>query len=518
MKILLVHAYFLDLDEAERKVMKPYPPLGVLYLCAYLKQHGHEVAVFDGTFQSPGDFKPMVDRFAPRVVGFYANMMTRHNVLRLRAQIEDPAIRIVAGGPDPPHYAEDYLDRGFDAVVVGEGEPTMSQWLQHLDEPDKWDAIEGLVFRRDGATRHTPSRQPRAPLDDYPLPDRAAIDLNAYLDCWEKHHGMRPMSLITSRGCPYRCTWCSHTVYGHSLRKRSPENVLGEIQAMHEHYRFDHYWFADDVFTIQIPWVFRFRDLMKEHPDLIRPFETISRADRLTPEVVAALADLRCFRLWVGAESGSQRLLDNMKRGVTRGQVQAAVTMLRDAGIQTGMFFMWGFRGEAFGDVLDTVSLAAACRPETVLTTIAYPIKGTAFYHELATAGIIGATPAFDTGTDRDTAILGQPGRDLYAIATLTSSLQIDGHRADLVILKAARAHAAFEGRTKINQHDILLATELAIPHRLKRGPFADAQMSMSALGDQLDQVMSEWGEGDEAAEDSAQEGEEQAAKKKASP
>lgn len=108
--------------------------------------------------------------------------------------------------------------------------------------------------------------------------------------------------------------------------------------------------------------------------------------------------------------------------------------------------------------------------------------------------------------------------RDLYAIATLTSSLQIDGHRADLVILKAARAHAAFDGRKTITPHDILLATELAIPHRLKRGPFADAQMSMAGLGDQLEQVMSEWGEGDEADEDQAQEGDQQAAKKKASP
>ena len=108
--------------------------------------------------------------------------------------------------------------------------------------------------------------------------------------------------------------------------------------------------------------------------------------------------------------------------------------------------------------------------------------------------------------------------RDLYAIATLTSSLQIDGHRGDLVILKAARAHAAFEGRTRINANDILLAAELAIPHRLKRGPFTDAQMSMAALGDQLEQVMSEWGEGDEVSDDTAQEGEEQDAKKKASP
>jgi Mg-chelatase subunit ChlI len=107
--------------------------------------------------------------------------------------------------------------------------------------------------------------------------------------------------------------------------------------------------------------------------------------------------------------------------------------------------------------------------------------------------------------------------RDLYSIATLTSSLKIDGHRADLVILKAARAQAAFDGRRQINHNDILLATELAIPHRLKRGPFTDAQMSMSTLEEQLNQVMSEWGEGDEIGE-VGEDGDQQAVKKKVNP
>ena len=108
--------------------------------------------------------------------------------------------------------------------------------------------------------------------------------------------------------------------------------------------------------------------------------------------------------------------------------------------------------------------------------------------------------------------------RDLYAIATLTSSLHIDGHRAELVILKTARAHAAYHGRPRITQEDILLAAELAIPHRLKRGPFTDATMSMDAMGDQLDQVMSEWSEGDDASGADADSEEQQAAKKKVSP
>ncbi len=426
MKLLLVHAYHLALDEAERAVMKPYPPLGPLYLSAYLKEQGHEVQVYDGTFQRPEDFTTRLAHFKPEVVGFYANMMTRHQVLRLRREIRDPKIRVVVGGPDPPYYAESYLERGFEVVIAGEGERPFSSWLEHIDDPDHWPSIEGLIFHREGQVVRTAPQKPNLSLDRLPLPDRKAIDLEAYLNCWERHHGARPISLITSRGCPYRCTWCSHNVFGYSLRKRSPQHVLQELEWLRRHYRFDHYWFADDVFTIKHPWLFEMRDLLRAHPDLALPFECISRADRLTPEIVAALREMRCARLWVGAESGSQRLLDLMQRGVTREQVIQAIGWLKAAGIETGMFFMWGFMDEGFQDVLDTVSLVEACAPDTALTTLAYPIKGTVFHQALADGGQLGDDPPFEAGTDRNIPIRSQPARPLYDLANrmLHSALQ----------------------------------------------------------------------------------------------
>ena len=416
MKILLAHAYCLALDQAEREVMKPYPPLGILYLSAYLKQKGHEVVVFDGTFAEPNAFVAVHRAFQPEAIGFYANMMSRRRVLALRAMIGDDA-PVAVGGPDPPQYADAYLDHGFDVVITGEGERPMTAWLEHTRDRDAWSAIEGLIFRRDGQTVHAPAQKPEVPLDDLPLPDRGAIDLEAYLSYWERHHGVRPISLITSRGCPYRCTWCSHNVYGYSLRKRSPEAVIEEMAWLAEHYRFDQYWFADDVFTIQPKWVLQLRDLLAQRPELRKPFECISRADRLTEPLVAALREMNCFRLWVGAESGSQRLLDLMKRRVTRDQVLQAMTWLREAGVETGMFFMWGFMDESYEDVLQTVDLAARCRPDIALTTIAYPIKGTVFHQNLQESGLILEEIAFSEGSDRDTRIKGQPGADLYRYA-----------------------------------------------------------------------------------------------------
>ncbi len=417
MKVLLTHAYFLELDPAERKVMKPYPPLGLLYLSAWLKRAGHEVQVFDGSFLRPEDFTAVFHRFQPDVVGFYANMMTRRNVLRLREAIGDAKVRVAVGGPDPPHYAEEYLRRGFDAVIIGEGERPFERWLAAIDDRAAWRNIEGLAFLEDGVVTRTPPQKPDTPLAAFPMPDRGAIDIDAYLDCWERHHGCRPINLITSRGCPFQCTWCSHNVYGYSLRRREPAAVIAEMEWIHQRYRVDRYWFADDVFTIQYPWIFELRDLLARRPELRRPFECIARADRLRPDIVQALTDMACRRVWVGAESGSQRLLDAMKRGVKRDRVIEAVRGLRAAGVETGMFFMWGFKDEVYADVLATVDLAAACSPDIALTTLAYPIKGTRFHRELADGGRLGAEPDFGSGSDRDIAILGQPGMDVYAHA-----------------------------------------------------------------------------------------------------
>lgn len=432
MKLLLVHPYFLAEDPAEHQVMRPYPPLGLLYLSAYVKQHSDwEVGIFDGTFKQVPDFAKEVARFEPDVIGFYANMMTRRFLLKLLEWVPDKVFTVV-GGPDVRHYASQYLDQGIKVTIFGEGEERLVKVLDALDQPQRLLHIDGIAYRdpQSGETTTQADQKPSRDLASYPLPDRRAIDLNRYLDCWEKHHGVRPISLITSRGCPYRCTWCAHHVFGYSLRKRPVYHVLEEMEWLAQHYQFDHYWFADDVFTIQPKWVSELADALQAKPHLLKPFECISRADRLNANVIEDLERLQCSRVWVGAESGSQRLLDLMKRGVTREQVINSVSLLRQAGIETGMFFMWGFDDETLEDIEATIDLAQTCQPDLALTTVAYPIKGTAFFDSLAQRNLV-TEVGFTHGTDRDTKIGGQRSKTTYAWASklLQSRLKLAGSR-----------------------------------------------------------------------------------------
>ena len=245
-------------------------------------------------------------------------------------------------------YADEFLDAGADAVVIGEGEITLESLIPalHTSGPHRLHDVEGVVFRdeHNRTVRNAPRTQIRD-LDAQPFPDREAIDLQRYVDTWRTHHGMGSVSLITARGCPYTCKWCSHAVFGNTHRRRSPQNVVAEMEQIVERYRPDQVWYADDVFTIHRTWTLQYASLLKER-GIHMPFECISRADRMDETIIQALANMGCYRLWIGSESGSQRILDAMQRRTAVQDVQAKVRLLKKAGIEVGMFIMLGYEGE----------------------------------------------------------------------------------------------------------------------------------------------------------------------------
>ncbi len=414
MDLLLTHGYCLEEDPAERAVMRPYPPLGILYLSSHLKQKGFEVQVFDTTFRTLSDFEATINAQRPKVVGIYVNLMTRQNVLRMIGMLRKIGATVIVGGPEPVNYAQEYLDRGADVVVSGEGELTMEALLPHLARHglNQLETVAGIVYRDpNGLARATAERPKIVNLDDQPFPDRDAIDLRQYMRAWKTHHGQSSVSLITARGCPFKCNWCSHSVFGHSHRRRSPENVAAEVALIRETYAPDLLWYADDVFTIHRKWFFRYAELLTER-GLITPFETISREDRLDEEVVAELARLRCFRLWVGAESGSQRILDLMQRQTNAARVREMIKLLQRYGIQAGTFIMLGYEGEELEDLEATVAHLKDALPDQLLTTIAYPIRGTLYYQKAQPR--VRALKVFEDGSDRNHTVAGRRSRKFY--------------------------------------------------------------------------------------------------------
>jgi len=416
--------------------MKPYPPLGILYISSHLKKKGIRVEVFDSTFASRDQLLEILRQGPPAILGVYANLMTRSNVLQILSAAKETGWRTVVGGPEPGAYLPEYLNAGADVVVIGEGEVTLEELVPCMrgGSREALAGVDGIAFLdSEGNVIQTKPRQQLRDIDAQPWPDREAIDMGLYVETWRKHHGMGSVSLITARGCPYHCRWCSHEVFGKTHRRRKPASVADELEWLIERYQPDMAWMADDVFTIHPGWLFQYAGELKNR-GLKIPFECISRADRLNSKVVETLAEMGCFRMWIGSESGSQRILDAMERGVTVEEVQSAVSLCRSSGIQTGMFLMWGYEGEELDDIEATVQHVKRTNPDIFFTTVAYPIKGTPYFAEVA--GRVEALKPWNVSSDREVRLRNRHSRRFYSFADrlLRSEVELERIRtkADL--------------------------------------------------------------------------------------
>jgi anaerobic magnesium-protoporphyrin IX monomethyl ester cyclase len=404
MSILLTHAYFLAEDEIEQKIMKPYPPLGLLYISAYLDLHKISHQVCDTTFLSEAEWFANIYKTKPKVIAFYTNLLTKVKILslikRLKKIEEFKYIQIVLGGPDVTYNEENYLKHGADFLVVGEGEETFLEFSQQFFGNRNFAEVDGLVYLSEiGEIIRNSPRKHIKDIDLLPLPNREKIDLSAYLIAWNKHHGQNALNISTQRGCPYSCRWCSKAVYGQSYRRRNPKLVVDEIELLIQKYNPDTLWFVDDVFTVNQKWVDDFSKEMKARGIKI-PFECITRAEHLDEDTLLKLKSAGCFRIWIGAESGSQRILDLMDRRVKVEQVKEMVRLTRELGIETGTFIMVGYPGETENDIIETIQYLKQANPDLFTVTITYPIKGTLLYEQIKNKILI--EPDWDFGTDRE--------------------------------------------------------------------------------------------------------------------
>jgi len=391
-RILLAHSYFLVYDAKQTRKMRPYPPLATLITASVLRARGHEVHLFDAMLaKGEAEFEEQLRDVRPDVVGllednfnFLTKMCTtrmRDAALAMAAAARAQGCRVAANGPDVSDHPELYLGAGADAVILGETERTFPELL------DAWAAgasnlagIAGLALSdASGLVHRTPPRPFVEDLDALPLPAWDLVDASRYRAAWLRAHGRMSWNVVTTRGCPFHCNWCAKPLYGTRYAQRSPAVVASELAALKKTVRPGHVWFADDIFGLTPRWIESFAEEILARDARI-PFTMQSRVDLMTPSAVAALADAGAEEVWMGVESGAQKILDAMEKGTRIEQVRRATRLLRANGVKPSWFLQLGYPGETWEDLVATRALLREERPHDIGVSVSYPLPGTAFY------------------------------------------------------------------------------------------------------------------------------------------
>jgi len=395
--VLLTHSYHLYYDRKQTRKMQPYPPLGTLYAAAQLRSAGFSVALFDSMLTDPEQgFQSALDEHRPRVVVVYEdnfNFLTKMCLTRMRdvayhiLEISRRAgATVLVNGSDASDHASDYLHQGFRCVLLGEAEQTLLEVVQHLIQGDN-EALKntmGLVYLDDrtGEMVRTAQRPLMRDLDKLAFPARDLIDSAKYRAAWKTAHGYSSLNIVASRGCPYRCNWCAKPIYGDSFAVRSAQSVAEEMRRLKCDFQAEHLWFADDIFGLRPKWV---RELAAEVEklDAAVPFKMQSRVDLMTVDTVRALGRAGCAEVWLGVESGSQKILDAMDKGTRVEQIAKARENLGNENIRACYFLQFGYPGETWADIQETAALLDDTRPDDIGVSVSYPLPGTKFFERV---------------------------------------------------------------------------------------------------------------------------------------
>ena len=393
-RVVVGHSYFLRFDEKLWQAMQPYPPLGTLYAAAMLRERGHDVTVFDAVLsESTGEWDGLLASKRPDVAVLFEdnfNYLSKMCLLRMReasfemvAAARARGMTVVVSGADVTDHAGEYLDHGADYAIVGEGEETLCELMDGLASglPDP-SVIPGLVFRdQAGEVIDTGHRPNLAQLDDLPLAAYDLIDLQHYRDAWRRH-GRFSLNLVSSRGCPFHCNWCAKPIWGQRYNVASPARITREIENLHA-LGADHLWFMDDILGIKPGWLRELAGRL-EAAGVVTPFKSLSRADLLLrPGEIESLRRAGCETVWIGAESGSQKILDAMEKGTTVEQLHEVARRLHSNGIKVAFFLQFGYPGETWEDIEATLQLVREADPDDIGMSVSYPLPGTPFYERV---------------------------------------------------------------------------------------------------------------------------------------
>jgi anaerobic magnesium-protoporphyrin IX monomethyl ester cyclase len=401
--ILFGQSYYLRFDPKLWDAMQPYPPLGTLYAASFMRERGFSVGLFDAMLaESTAEWAYALKAHQPSYAVIFEdnfNYLSKMSLLRMReaafemidyAKAED-CIIIVAGADMSDHAAK-YLEQGADYVLLGEGEETLAELVNYLEaidtvgnrlsENDLYQ-IQSLAYLHEGKVIKTPTRPVIRTLDELPFPAWDLVDRDKYRAIWKEHHGYFSMNLVTTRGCPFHCNWCAKPIWGQKYNSRSPLNVVQEMKWLKENFQPDHIWFMDDIMGIRDLWIEEFADLLDEH-DAHIPFKSLNRADLLLRgKTIPALARAGADIIWIGAESGSQKILDAMDKGTQVKQIYEATKKAHEHGIKVAFFLQFGYPGETREDIEQTLQMVRDLLPDDIGISVSYPLPGTPFYEQV---------------------------------------------------------------------------------------------------------------------------------------
>jgi len=396
LSILVCHSYFLRLDQKQIARAKPYPPLATLQVVSLLREAGHQVSFFDAMLaEGIEEYDRLLGTDAPQLVLFYEdnfNFLSKMCLATMRRAACDmigsarrAGARVIAAGPDVSDAPGPYLRAGADLALAGEGVSTLLELLPRLDaqlnihNEDLVRGLSGIASVSGGKVVNASGTKGLALAQDAGLAAWDLVDMDRYRSVWMKAHGYFSLNMAASRGCSFRCTWCSKPIWGNQYLQRNPLEVAAEMAYLKRTFNPDHIWFADDIFGFRVDWVTQFAAATRA-VDAQIPFNIQTRADLLSERMASALRDAGCKEAWIGAESGSQKILDAMNKGTTVPEILTARARLKRAGIRVGFFIQLGYIDEQLEDILATRDLLATAQPDEIGVSVSYPLPGTKFY------------------------------------------------------------------------------------------------------------------------------------------
>jgi len=391
--VVLTHSYHLPYDRKQAQKMEPYPPLGTLYAAGLLRTNGISVALFDSMLEQPEEGLRLALRLhKPKIVAIYEddfNFLTKMCLTRMRELAwqmigiaRQHGAQVIVHGSDATDHAKEFLQNGAECVLQGEAEYSLLEAVNALMCGKSVANIPGVkCLGRAGSLESLEgnSRLMSRRASALPLPARDLIDISAYRKTWKDAHGVFSLNLVASRGCPFRCNWCAKPIFGDSYQLRPAADVASEMRLLREEYGAEHLWFADDIFGLNRHWLEELARAV-EAGGCIIPFKIQARADLLTRESASALRRAGCAEVWMGVESGSQKILDAMDKGLLVEEVINAREHLKSEGIRACFFLQLGYPGELLEDIRKTIALVRKTRPDDIGVSFAYPLPNTRFY------------------------------------------------------------------------------------------------------------------------------------------